>query len=247
MESVTRSKTEGERALSKEQRQTEWRVTIRDRPQTGCHTQTHTDTTTHNQKERESACACACATGRQKTYRESKTNRAKQSERALGFLTTLSSVSDMLTVRILSICRGGTCPYTHSHMHQHNTHTHTHICAEYIAWVHTGVMCMGTHHEPRESLERAWDADADVHDAEAHFDQHVLLPVDVDLHRVALILSRIQWTTANRHRGDGTGRGLRERQKFGWWRGERRNTVGFPGTGCKHPWFCTAVEDGTKS
>ena len=52
MESVTRSKTEGERALSKEQRQTEWRVTIRDRPQTGCHTQTHTDTTTHNQKER---------------------------------------------------------------------------------------------------------------------------------------------------------------------------------------------------
>jgi hypothetical protein len=92
-------------------------------------------------------------------------------------------------------------------MHQHNTHTHTHICAEYIAWVHTGVMCMGTHHEPRESLERAWDADADVHDAEAHFDQHVLLPVDVDLHRVALILSRIQWTTANRHRGDGTGRG----------------------------------------
>ena len=69
---------------------------------------------------------------------------------------------------------------------------------------------------------------------------------DVDLHRVALILSRIQWTTANRHRGDGTGRGLRERKKFGWWRGERRNTVGFPGTGCKHPWFCTAVEDGTK-
>ena len=59
-------------------------------------------------------------------------------------------------------------------------------------------------------LERAWDADV-----EAHFDQHVLLPVDVDLHRVALILSRIQWTTANRHRGDGTGRGLRERMKFG--------------------------------
>ena len=65
-------------------------------------------------------------------------------------------------------------------MHQHNTHTHTHICAEYITWVHTSVMCMGTHHEPREVLERAWDADV-----EAHFDQHVLLPVDVDLHRVA--------------------------------------------------------------
>ena len=37
---------------------------------------------------------------------------------SIGFLTTLSSVSDPLTARILSLCRSCTCAHTRSRMHQ---------------------------------------------------------------------------------------------------------------------------------